>query len=95
MSIPEPLQRFSGRIDTAVGLAPDGMEREIKAALHDATRGGRWLPLDELRFSTVRDSPLRQPERDRRDLAACLRRRRGPDLERGQPFLLDGVSSEW
>jgi len=54
MSIPTQLQRLADGIGAAVGLAPDGMEREIRAALRDATTGERWLPLERRRANHER-----------------------------------------
>jgi predicted metal-dependent enzyme (double-stranded beta helix superfamily) len=54
MSIPSQLQRLADGIGAAVGLAPDGMERRIRAALREASAGERWLPLERRRANHER-----------------------------------------
>lgn len=51
MSIPTQLQRLADGIGAAVGLAPEGMEREIRAALREATATPDWLPPERRRAS--------------------------------------------
>ena len=54
MSTPTHLQRLADGIGAAVVLAPDGMEREIRAALREAANGERWLPLERRRANHER-----------------------------------------
>ena len=54
MSIPTQLRRLADGIGAAVGLAPGGMEREIRAALQEATTGERWLPEERRRANHER-----------------------------------------
>jgi predicted metal-dependent enzyme (double-stranded beta helix superfamily) len=54
MSIPTQLRRLADGIDAAVVLAPEGMEREIRAALLEATTGERWLPEERRRANHER-----------------------------------------
>jgi predicted metal-dependent enzyme (double-stranded beta helix superfamily) len=49
MSVPAQLHQLASRIGTATGLDPAGMEREIRAALQQATTGERWLPAERRR----------------------------------------------
>jgi predicted metal-dependent enzyme (double-stranded beta helix superfamily) len=51
MSALPQLQRLADHIGTAVGLAPDAMAREVKAALRAATVGAGWLPAERRRAS--------------------------------------------
>lgn len=48
MNAAPQLQRLAARTGTAVGLAPDDMARELKAALGDATAAD-WLPAEKRR----------------------------------------------
>jgi predicted metal-dependent enzyme (double-stranded beta helix superfamily) len=54
MSIPTQLQRLADGIGAAMGLAPGNMEREIRAALREATAGERWLPEERRRANHER-----------------------------------------
>jgi predicted metal-dependent enzyme (double-stranded beta helix superfamily) len=54
MSTPSQLQRLADDISAAVKLAPDGMERGIRAALREATVGERWLPQERRRANHER-----------------------------------------
>jgi predicted metal-dependent enzyme (double-stranded beta helix superfamily) len=45
------LARLASRIDSAVGLAPDAMAREVQAALAEATARPDWLPAERRRAS--------------------------------------------
>ena len=51
MSALPQLQRLADQIGAAVGLAPDVMAREVKAALRDVTAGAGWLPAERRRAS--------------------------------------------
>ena len=51
MSAAPQLQHLAGRVAAAVGIAPDAMAREIKAALRDATATAGWLPPERRRAS--------------------------------------------
>lgn len=51
MSALPQLRHLADRIGAAVGLAPDAMASEIKAALRDATAGANWLPSERRRAS--------------------------------------------
>jgi predicted metal-dependent enzyme (double-stranded beta helix superfamily) len=44
MSAIPPLERLAARIGSAVGLAPDAMALEVRAALGEATARPDWLP---------------------------------------------------
>jgi len=54
MSVPARLQRLADQIGAAVGLAPGEMEREITAALREATAGEHWLPPERRRANHER-----------------------------------------
>lgn len=51
MSAAPELERLFGRVGAAMGLAPDAMALEIKAALHDAAAATGWLPAERRRVS--------------------------------------------
>ena len=54
MSIPTQLQRLADGIGAAVALSADDMARGIRAALHEATAGERWLPSERRRANHER-----------------------------------------
>jgi predicted metal-dependent enzyme (double-stranded beta helix superfamily) len=54
MSVPAQLQQLAARIGIAAGLDSAGMEREIRAALQQATTGERWLPVERRRANHER-----------------------------------------